>query len=138
MARSSKNIRRLVDLFRDLETVERAKVSELARQSEELRAAQEELLASLTNPSPQTEPFLGLMSRSIGQMDRRLQRLRIEHEAAVRRYTQAAARTKGATERLSAVRADEDRKAEQRELEALLEFVQGAAAQVRCKSTGSS
>jgi hypothetical protein len=138
MARSSKNIRRLVDLFHDLETTERAKVSELARQLTELRAAQEELLGSLANPSPRTEPFLGLISRSIGNMDRRLQRLRADHEDAVRQYTRAAGRTQGAAERLSAVRAEENCKAEQKDLEALLEFQQGIAAQVRCKSRSSS
>ncbi len=104
----------------------------------ELRAAQEELLANLSNPSPQTEPFLALMSRSVGNMDRRLQRLAIDHKAAVQRYAQAAARTKGAGELLSSTRAEEDRKAEQKTLEALLEFQQAIAAQGRCKSAGST
>jgi hypothetical protein len=138
MARSSKKIRRLVDLFHDLETTERAKVGELARQVSELRAARDELLASLADPSERTEPFLALMSRSVGSMERRLQRLAREHEAAVKRYTEAAARTHGATSLLSEVRSEEQRKGEQKDLEALLEFQQSVALQGRCKSTGST
>ncbi len=138
MARSSKKILRLVELFHDLETTERAKVGELARQMNELRAAQEELLAKISNPTVQTEPFLPLMSRSVGNMDRRLQRIAVDHNAAVQRYTQAAARTQGATELLSRARTEEDRKAEQKALEALLEFQQAIAAQGRGKSAGST
>jgi uncharacterized protein YhaN len=138
MARSSGKIRRLVDLFHDIETTERAKVGELARQMEELRAAQDGLLERLSNPTAETEPFLPLMSRSVGNMDRRLQRIAKEHEAAVRRYAQAAGRTHGASTLLADVRAEEDRKAEQKDLEALLEFQQSIAAQGRCKSPRST
>ncbi|WP_409561299.1 hypothetical protein RLW55_07070 [Hyphomicrobium sp. B1] len=138
MARSSSKVRRLVDLFRDLETTERAKVGELARQVNDLRSAQDALLARVANPTPETEPFLALMSRSIGNMDRRLQRLAREHEAAVRRYAQAAGRTHGASELLADVRAEEARKSEQKDLEALLEFQQSLAAQGRCKSPRST
>lgn len=138
MARSSKKIRRLVDLFHDLETTERAKVGELARQIGDLRTSQDELLASLADPSAQTEPFLALMSRSVGSMERRLQRLSKEHEAAITRYTQAAARTHGAATLLSEVRAEDERKFEQKDLEALLEFQQSIALQGRCKSKGST
>lgn len=138
MARSSSKIRRLVDLFHDIETTERAKVGELARQMDELRAAQDGLLERLSNPTAETEPFLPLMSRSVGNMDRRLQRIAKEHEAAVRRYAQAAGRTHGASTLLADVRAEEDRKAEQKDLEALLEFQQSIAAQGRCKSPRST
>jgi hypothetical protein len=138
MARSSKKIRRLVDLFHDLETAERAKVGELARQIGDLRTSQDALLASLAEPSAQTEPFLALMSRSIGSMERRLQGLSKEHEAAIARYTQAAARSHGAATLLSEVRSEEQRKFEQKELEALLEFQQSIALQGRCKSKGST
>lgn len=138
MARSSKKIRRLVELFHDLETTERATVGALARRIDELRVAQSELLASLAAPSEQAEPFLPLMSRSVGSMERRLQRLSQEHEAAVRRYVQATARTHGATALLADVRSDEARRSDQKDLEALLEFQQSSALQGRCKSTGST
>jgi hypothetical protein len=138
MARSSKKIGRLVDLFHDLETAEQAKVGELTRQMSELRSSQEEILASLANPSPLHDPFLALMSRSVGNIERRLQRLLKEHEAAVRRYGEAAARSRSAGSFLADVRADEARKAEQRELEALLEFQQATAAQGRGKSNRST
>lgn len=138
MARTAKKIRRLVELFRDLETTERANVGELTRQINELQSAQDELLARLANPTAETEPFLPLMSRSIGNMDRRLQRLARDREAAVRRYTQAAGRTHGASTLLADVRSEEDRKIEQKDLEALLEFQQSLAAQGRCKSPGST
>ncbi len=138
MARSSKKIRRLVDLFHNLETTERAKVGELTRQIGELRAAQDELLTRLANPTAETEPFLDLMSRSIGSMDRRLGRLAKEQEVAIQRYAQAAGRTHGASALLADVKADEGRKAEQQDLEALLEFQQSLAAQGRCKSVRST
>lgn len=138
MARSSKKVGRLVDLFRDIETSERAKVGALARQIGDLQAAQDELLARLSNPTPDTEPFLALMSRSVGNMDRRLQRFKREHEMAVQRYAQAAGRTHGASSLLADVRIEERRKAEQKDLEALLEFQQSLAAQGRCKSSRST
>jgi hypothetical protein len=138
MARSSNKIRRLVDLFHDLETAARANVGELARQMHELRSSQEEILASLANPLPVHDPFLALMSRSVGNIERRLQKLSREHEAAVRRYGEAAARTRGAGSLLGDVLAEEARKTEQREVEALLEFQQATAAQGRCKSTRST
>lgn len=137
MARSSKKIRRLVGLFRNFETTERAKVAELTLQINELQAAQEQLLSRLADPTAEVEPFLPLMSRSVGNMDRRIQRLEGNREAAIRRYVQAAGRTHGASDLLSDVRAEEDRKAEQKELEALLEFQQSVVAQGRCKSSRS-
>jgi hypothetical protein len=138
MVRSSKRTQRLVDVFQDLETAERAKVAALAQQLSELRAARDSLLASLANPTTETEPFLPLMSRSIGNMERRLQRLATEHAAAVQRFVQAAGRTHGASALLADVRATERRNAEQKDLEALLEFQQSAAAQGRCKSLRST
>jgi len=137
MARSSDKIRRLVGLFRNLETTERAKVAELTLQISDLRAAQEELLSSISAPASEVEPFLPLMSRSVGNMDRRLQRFEREREFAIRRYAQAAGRTHGASSLLADVKAEEDRKAEQKDLEALLEFQQSVIAQGRCKSSGS-
>lgn len=134
MARSSKKVRRLVDVFHDLETTERARIGELTRQLSELRSSQEEIIATLANPSAVHEPFLALMSRSLGNIQRRLQRLSIEREAVLVRYAQAAARTRAAASLLADVRAEEGRKTEQRELEALLEFQQATAAQGRGKS----
>ncbi len=138
MARSSKKIRRLVSLFHDLETTERAKVGELARDISTLSAAQSDLLTSLASPTAQTEPFLAMMSRSIGSMERRLQHLARQHEAAVQRYVEAAARTHGAEALLDEVRTEEGRKLEQVELTALLEFQQSSALQGRGKSGRSS
>jgi outer membrane murein-binding lipoprotein Lpp len=137
MVRSSNKIRRLVGLFRNLETTERAKVAELTVQIADLQTAQEELLSSLSNPTAETDPFLPLMSRSVGNMNRRMQRLERDREAAVRRYAQAAGRTHGASALLSDVRAEEKRKTEQKDLESLLEFQQSVIAQGRCKSSGS-
>jgi hypothetical protein len=137
MARSSAKVRRLVELFRNLETTERAKVSELTSQIAELRENQEKLLSSLASPTDEVEPFLPLMSRSVGNMDRRIQRLEINRESALQRYVQAAGRTHGAAELLSNVKVEEDLRAEQKELEALLEFQQSVIAQGRCKSSRS-
>lgn len=131
-------MRRLVGLFQDLETAERAKVAALTRQINEVQTAQEELLSRLAEPTPETEPFLGLMSRSVGNMDRRLQRLAKEQEFAIQRYAQAAGRTQGAAGLLADVRAEEARKNEQKSLEALLEFRQSSVAQGRGKSHGGS
>lgn len=138
MARSSKKVRRLVDVFHDLEITERARVGELTRQMSDLRSSQEEIIATLANPSAVHEPFLALMSRSLGNIQRRLQRLSNEHQAVLARYVAAAARTRAATSLLADVRAEEYRNAEQRELEALLEFQQATAAQGRGKSTRPS
>ncbi|MBS0269509.1 MAG: hypothetical protein JSS54_11080 [Proteobacteria bacterium] len=138
MARSSKKVRRLVDVFHDLETAERARISEITRQMDELRISQDNLIATLANPSAVHEPFLALMSRSLGNIQRRQQRLAKEREMALDRYLEATKRTRGATELLADVRAEEARRNEQRDLEALLEFQQAAAAQGRGKSTRSS
>ncbi|WP_045837581.1 hypothetical protein [Hyphomicrobium sp. 99] len=138
MARSSKKVSRLVDVFHDLETTERARISEITRQMDELRISQNDLIATLANPSAVHEPFLQLMSRSLGNIQRRLQRLSKEHEMALNRYVEATKRTRGAAALLADVRAEEARKAEQRDLEALLEFQQATAAQGRGKSTRSS
>lgn len=138
MARSSKKVGRLVDVFRDLETTERARIADLTRQISELRSSQEDIIATLANPSAVHEPFLALMSRSLGNIQRRLQRLSNEHTAVLARYAAAAARTRAANSLLADVRAEESRKSEQRELEALLEFQQATAAQGRGKSARSS
>jgi len=138
MARSSKKVRRLVDVFHDIETAERARISEITRQMDELRISQDNIIATLANPSAVHEPFLALMSRSLGNIQRRHQRLTKEHEMALARYLEATKRTRGATELLADVRAEEARRTEQRDLEALLEFQQATAAQGRGKSTRSS
>jgi len=63
MARASKKLRRLADVFQDLETVERAKVGELTREMNELRTAQDEILASLAATCAQrAESFAKLVS----------------------------------------------------------------------------
>ena len=138
MARSSKKVSRLVDVFQDLETTERARIGEITQQMDELRIAQDSFIATLANPSAVHEPFLALMSRSLGNVQRRFQRLSKEHEIALTRYAEAAKRTRGAASLLADVRSTEARKAEQKDLEALLEFQQATAAQGRGKSTRSS
>ncbi len=100
MARSAKKLSRLVDVFKDLETVERARVAELTRDMGELSTARDEILESVANPTPAQSPFVPLFSGRIGGIERRLQRLTREHEAALGRHTQAAARVKGSTELL--------------------------------------
>jgi hypothetical protein len=138
MARSAKKLRRLVGVFQDLETVERARVAELVRDMDELRGARDEILESIADPSPMHTPFVPLLSGRIGGIERRLQRLSREHEAALGRYMQAAARVKGSTELLIEAQGIEARKREQGDLEALLEFQEAAAAQGRCKSPRST
>ncbi len=93
----------------------------------ELRAARDELLESLADPTPMQSPFVPLLSGRIGSVERRWQRLTREHEAALGRHTQAAARVKGATELLVEAQGIEARKREQSDLEALLEFQEAAS-----------
>ncbi len=126
MARSAKKISRLVGVFRDLETVERARVAELVRDMDELRAARDEILESIADPTPTQSPFVPLLSGRIGSIERRLQRLTREHEAALGRHTQASARVKGSTELLVEAQGIEARRREQSNLEALLEFQEAA------------
>jgi hypothetical protein len=136
MDRSSKKIRRIVDVFHDLATVERAKIGQLQREMDELRASQDDALKKLADGGLQG-PFIALLSSSVGRIERRLQRLAREHEIALERYAAAAARGRSAVNLLSEVRADEARKFEQRELEALIEFQEGRAAQGRGKARRS-
>jgi hypothetical protein len=138
MARTSKRLRRLADVFHDLETVERAKVGELTRELEALRVSQEEILDSLANPTALHGQFTALLSNRIGSIERRMQRLGAEREVALRRYTEAAARGRSAAELLAKVQAEEARKLEQGEFESLMEFQEAAAAQGRCKSRRST
>ena len=138
MARASKKLRRLADVFQDLETVERAKVGELTREMNELRTAQDEILASLAEPTAFHGQFVALLSGRVGSLERRLQRLAGEREIALRQYTEAARRKRSAGELLAKARAEEARKFEQAELEALLEFQEATAAQGRCKSPRST
>jgi hypothetical protein len=138
MARATKKLRRLVDVFHDLETVERVRVSELTQEMTSLRTAQDDILRSLENPSTINGLFTALLSSRVGRLERRIQQLSREHEIALRRYAEAAARGRSATRLLAEARGEEDRKREQAELEALLEFQESVAAQGRGKSPRSS
>lgn len=138
MARASEKLRRLADVFQDLETIERARVGELTRDINALRAAQNEILDSLAEPTALHGQFVGLLSGRVGSLERRLQRLTAEREIVLRQYAEAARRKHSATELLAKARAEEARKREQAELEALLEFQEATAAQGRCKSPRST
>jgi hypothetical protein len=138
MARATKKLRRLVDVFHDLETVERVRVSELTQEMTSLRTAQDDILRSLENPSTINGLFTALLSSRVGRLERRIQQLSREHEIALKRYAEAAARGRSATRLLAEARGEEDRKREQAELEALLEFQESVAAQGRGKSPRSS
>ena len=138
MASATKKLRRLVDVFHDLETVERVRVSELAQEMASLRTAQDDILRSLENPSTINGLFTALLSSRVGRIERHIQQLSREHEIALKRYAQAAARGRSATRLLAEARGEEDRKREQAELEALLEFQESVAAQGRGKSLRSN
>ena len=138
MARATKKLRRLVDVFHDLETVERVRVSELTQEMTSLRTAQDDILRSLENPSTINGLFTALLSSRVGRLERRIQQLSREHEIALKRYVEAAARGRSATRLLAEARGEEDRKRDQAELEALLEFQESVAAQGRGKSPRSS
>lgn len=138
MARTTHKLRRLVSVFHDLETVERVRVSELTQEIASLRAAQDDILRSLENPSTINGLFTALLSSRVGRLERRIQQLSREHEIALKRYSEAAARGRSADRLLTEARAEEDRKREQAELEALLEFQESVAAQGRGKSPRSS
>ena len=138
MASATKKLRRLVDVFHDRETVERIRVSELAQEMASLRTAQDDILRSLENPSTINDLFTALLSSRVGRIERRIQQLSREHEIALKRYAQAAARGRSATRLLAEARGEEDRKREQAELEALLEFQESVAAQGRGKSLRSN
>lgn len=138
MARSPKKLRRLVEIFRGLETIERARVGELTREMAQLRAAQDNILKRLENPFALDDPFLGLLSGRVGSLEQRLQRLGQERELALKRYGEASARRRSAAELFAEARGEEERQNERNELEALLEFQDASAAQGRCKSPGST
>jgi len=137
MASTSKKLRRLADLFHDLETVERVRVSDLTQEIATLRAAQDDILRSLESPSAMNGLFTALLSSRVGRLERRIQQLSREHEIALKRYAEAAARGRSAGRLLADAKGDEARKREQAELEALLEFQEAVAAQGRGKSSGS-
>lgn len=138
MARATKKLRRLVDVFHDLETVERVRVSELTQEMTSLRTAQDDILRSLENPSTINGLFTALLSSRVGRIERRIQQLSREHEIALKRYAEAAARGRSATRLLAEARGEEERKRELAELEALLEFQESVAAQGRGKSPRAS
>lgn len=138
MARTTTKLHRLVSVFHDLETVERVRVGELTQEMAEHRAAQDDILRSLENPSVINGLFTALLSNRVGRLERRIQQLSREHEIALKRYSEAAARCRSASELLAKAREEEGRKSEQNQLEALLEFQEAVAAQGRGKSTRSS
>jgi hypothetical protein len=138
MAKPTAKLQRLVDVFHDLETVERVRVTELTQEMAEHRAAQDDILRSLENPSTINGLFTALLSNRVGRLERRIQQLSREHEIALKRYSEAAARCRSASELLARARGEEDRKLEQNELEALLEFQEAVAAQGRGKSSRPS
>ena len=138
MARTAKKLKRLADVFHDLETVERARVGALTQEMNGLRDARDELFRSLENPSPVNALFTALLSSRVVRIERQLKRVSLEHEVALKRYAEAAARGRSADQLFRDARAEEDRKSEQADLESLLEFQQGNAAQGRGKSAGSS
>jgi len=137
MASATKKLRRLADVFHDLETVERVRVSDLTREIETLRAAQDDILRSLESPSTINGLFTALLSSRVGRLERRIQQLSREHEIALKRFAEAAARGRSANRLLAEARGQEARKREQAELEALLEFQMSVAAQGRGKSPSS-
>lgn len=137
MASATKKLRRLADVFQDLETVERVRVSDLTREIESLRAAQDDILRSLESPSAINGLFIALLSNRVGRLERRIQQLSREHEIALQRYAEAAARGRSANRLLAEARGEDARRREQAELEALLEFHEAVAAQGRGKSPRS-
>jgi len=137
MDRSSKKIQRIVDVFQNLATVERAKVGELQREMDDLLSSQTDALEKLGESEALSGPFLALLSRSIGRNERHLQRLADERQRALERYAAATARGRSAQSLLSDAKREETRKRELRELEALIEFSEAGAAQGRGKPSRS-
>lgn len=134
MASQTKKLRRIADVFHDLETVERVRVSDLTQEIASLRAAQDDIFRSLESPSPVNGLFTALLSSRVGRLERRIQQLSREHEIALKRYAEAAARGRSADRLLAEAKGEEARKREQAELEALLEFQEAVGAQGRGKS----
>ena len=137
MASATKKLRRLAEVFHDLETVERVRVSDLTQEIATLRAAQDDILRSLESPSTINGLFTALLSNRVGRLERRIHQLSREHEIALKRYAEAAARGRSAGRLLADAKGEEARKREQMELEALLEFQEAVAAQGRGKSPRS-
>lgn len=137
MASTSKKLRRLADVFHDLETVERVRVSDLTQEIDTLRAAQDDILRSLESPLSINGLFTALLSSRVGRLERRIHQLSREHEIALKRYAEAAARGRSANRLLAEAKGEEARKREQAELEALLEFQESVTAQGRGKSPRS-
>jgi hypothetical protein len=134
MASQTKKLGRIADVFHDLETVERVRVSDLTQEIASLRAAQDDIFRSLESPSPVNGLFTALLSSRVGRLERRIQQLSREHEIALKRYAEAAARGRNADRLLAEAKGEDARKREQAELEALLEFQEAVGAQVRGKS----
>jgi hypothetical protein len=137
MVSTPKKLRRLVGVLHNLELVERAKVSELTREIAELRAAQQEILESLEEPTAFHGRFIGLLSGRVGSLERRLQKLSKEREIALQQYADAARRQRSAADMLADARTNEAREQEQKELKMLLESRQASALQARGKSRRS-
>jgi hypothetical protein len=136
MASGSKKLGRLEAVFHDLGTVERAKIGDLTRQMEGLRETQDAIFRELERPTSFHGPFMALLSGRIGRIEREIERLSREREATLKVYAAISAREKTARQLAIDARYVETRKVEQRDLEALLEFQQGAA-QGRGKSKAS-
>jgi hypothetical protein len=136
MASSSKKLGRIAGVFHDLGTLERARIADLARQIEALRDRQDAIFRQLEQPTSFHGPFMALMSGRIGRIEREITKLSLERDVALRAYTTLSSREKTARRLAADARGEEDRKAEQRDLESLLEFQQSAA-QGRGKSKGS-
>ena len=121
MASQTKKLGRIADVFHDLETVERVRVSDLTQEIASLRAAQDDIFRSLESPSPVNGLFTALLSSRVGRLERRIQQLLREHEIALKRYAEAAARGRSADRLLAEAKGEDARKREQAELEALLD-----------------
>ena len=136
MDRTTKKIRRMADILRALETVERAKVGDLTREMEMLREKQSAILSRLSEPASAHGPFAALLSSQIGRIERHVRRLSVERDEALKKYTEATAREDRAADLLSEARLEGSRKREQRELDDLREFQDAINAQGRRKSPG--
>lgn len=137
MARDPKKLKRLTRLLHDLETVERAKLGEVQREINEVERAQEEILASLAEPTGFHGRFIGLLSTRVGALERRRGQLKVEQDVVMQRYRNAVTRQRSAEALLQTAKETAQRQQEQRDLEQLLEFDQASVAQGRGKSSGS-
>lgn len=136
MASRTDKLHRLVDVLQALETLERAKVSDLTRRIEQAETAQREILDSLAEPTPLHGRFVGLLSRRIGSLERRLHGLGIERDTALAKYCDAMARGRAAESMFAKSKSKDARADEQKHLEGLLQFFdQGAQGRGKSKAS---